>query len=86
VEVEPESWIDWNADLASVMVETLASPILMSHAPFTRVRQFFIFAAGVLGDIVARWRQPPDSRRLRPAVTWVAMSNLQRSSGCSNAS
>jgi len=46
----------------------------------------YIFAAGVLGDIVARWRRPPDSRRLRPSVAWVAMPNLRRSSGCSNAS
>ena len=51
VEVEPESWIAWNANLASLMVETVTSPILMSHAPFTRVHQSFIFALGVLGDI-----------------------------------
>ena len=54
MEVFPESWIDWKTDLASEMVETATSPILMSHAPFIRVRQSLIFAAGVLGDILAR--------------------------------
>jgi hypothetical protein len=40
----------------------LTLPIFMSHAPFKQVCQSFIFAAGVLGDIVVRCRRPPDSR------------------------
>ena len=86
VEVEPELWIDLKTALASSKVEMALSPILISHAPRIRVLQSLIFAAGVLGDIVARCRRPSHSSRLRPAVAWVAMSNFRRSSGCSNAS
>ena len=42
------------AFFADATVEMSMYPIFISYAPFTRVHQSLIFAAGVPGDIVAR--------------------------------
>ena len=58
VDVEPDSCINLKASLTLLIVVTVVFPILISHMPFTRVCQSFIFAVGVLRDIVPRWRWP----------------------------
>ncbi len=51
----------WKAAATSSIVLTMVGPTLISHTPCTLGCQSGIFAASVLGDTVARYRQPPRS-------------------------
>jgi hypothetical protein len=46
----------WKAAATLLIVLTMVGPTLIIHAPCTLGRQSAIFAAGMLGDIVARNR------------------------------
>ena len=59
--------------------------IWMSHAPCKLERQQGSLALGVWGDMLARRMRLSFSMKLKPAVLWHLLSNLQRSSSSSKA-
>jgi hypothetical protein len=60
-------------------------PTCMSHAPRILVLHPCILAAGVLGEIDARWTRPSRTNKFNPPVACIVRSNFRRSTVCSKA-